>query len=120
MEMIAASQALGALGHTTRLMIYRLLVQAGPNGMLAGDIGADLVIPGGTLTFHLKELVRTGLISAEAKGRTMRYRADYEVMSGLLNYLTENCCAATAARQQLNSVRQPAAAATPETECSNE
>lgn len=61
--------------------------------MLAGDIGTELVVPGATLTFHLKELVRTGLISAEAKGRTMRYRADYEAMSKLLGYLTENCCA---------------------------
>ena len=93
MEISTATQSLGALGHTSRLLIYRLLVQAGHDGMLAGDIGADLAIPGGTLTFHLKELVRTGLISAEAKGRTMRYRADYEAMSRLLGYLTENCCA---------------------------
>ncbi len=97
MEINAASRALSALGHLTRLSIFRLLVQAGHGGMLAGDIAAELSIPGGTLTFHLKELIGTGLISAESKGRTMRYRADFEVMTALLEYLTENCCAGDAA-----------------------
>jgi len=93
MEHEAATHALAALGHGTRLAIFRLLVQAGSGGKLAGDIAQVLSLPGATLSFHLKELAAAGLISAEQRGRTICYRAAFETMNALLAYLTENCCA---------------------------
>jgi ArsR family transcriptional regulator len=92
MEHKDATFALAALGHATRLSIYRLLVRAGHAGKLAGDIAQALSLPGATLSFHLKELAAAGLISAEPKGRTICYRAEFVAMDALLAYLTENCC----------------------------
>lgn len=92
MEHLTATKALSALGHETRLAIFRLLVQAGPGGKLAGEIASVLTLPGATLSFHLKELVAAGMISAEQKGRTVCYRAEFDTMTSLLDYLTENCC----------------------------
>ena len=77
----------------TRLSIFRLLVQAGRGGKLAGDIAQALALPGATLSFHLKELSAAGLINAEQRGRTICYRAEFEAMTALVAYLTENCCA---------------------------
>lgn len=93
MEHNAATHALAALGHATRLSIFRLLVQAYSGGKLAGDIAQTLCLPGATLSFHLKELLAAGLISAEQHGRTICYRAEFEAMTALVAYLTENCCA---------------------------
>lgn len=93
MEHQSATQALSALGHATRLSVFRLLVQAGWGGRLAGDIGTALALPGATLSFHLKELAAAGLIHGEQRGRTICYRADFDAMSALVGYLTENCCA---------------------------
>lgn len=93
MEHQSATTALSALGHTTRLAVFRLLVQAGRSGRLAGDIAAALELPGATLSFHLKELTAAGLIAGEQRGRTICYRADFEAMNALVGYLTENCCA---------------------------
>ena len=93
MEHKSATHALAALGHATRLSIFRLLVQAGSGGKLAGDIAQVLALPGATLSFHLKELMAAGLINAEQRGRTMCYRAEFQAMNALLAYLTENCCA---------------------------
>lgn len=94
MEHKTATHALAALGHATRLSIFRLLVQAGSGGKLAGDIAQSLSLPGATLSFHLKELLAAGLITAEQRGRTICYRAEFEAMTALVAYLTENCCAA--------------------------
>ncbi|MBU2048245.1 MAG: metalloregulator ArsR/SmtB family transcription factor [Gammaproteobacteria bacterium] len=96
MEHKTATHALAALGHTTRLSVFRLLVQAGRGGRLPGEIAADLGLPGATLSFHLKELSAAGLVSAEPRGRSICYRADFEAMNGLIGYLTENCCAGEA------------------------
>lgn len=94
MEMNAAILALTALGHPTRLGLFRSLVNAGPAGRMAGDLGAALGgIPGATLSFHLKELVHAGLIHGEQQGRFVCYRANFEAMTSLIGYLTENCCA---------------------------
>ena len=93
MEHTTATDALAALGHATRLSIFRLLVQAGRSGKLAGDIAQALALPGATLSFHLKELSAAGLINAEQRGRTICYRAEFQAMNGLVAYLTENCCA---------------------------
>ena len=92
MELNDASAALSALGHVTRLSIFRLLVEAGPEGRTPGEIAAALSLPGATLSFHLKELVAAGLIEGEAHGRNIRYRADFAAMSGLVEFLTRNCC----------------------------
>ncbi|WWW35716.1 metalloregulator ArsR/SmtB family transcription factor [Stenotrophomonas rhizophila] len=97
MEHATATHALAALGHATRLSIFRLLVQAGRGGKLAGDIAQALALPGATLSFHLKELSAAGLINAEHRGRTICYRAEFQAMNALVAYLTENCCADDAA-----------------------
>lgn len=93
METDQAISALTALGHATRLAAFRILVEAGPAGRMAGEIGEALGVPGATLSFHLKELVHAGLISGESRGRNICYRANFDVMNSLLAYLTHNCCA---------------------------
>ncbi len=98
MEHENATHALAALGHGTRLSVFRLLVQAGRGGRLAGDLARALSLPGATLSFHLKALGAAGLITAEQNGRTIRYRADFDAMNALVGYLTENCCADDATR----------------------
>jgi ArsR family transcriptional regulator, arsenate/arsenite/antimonite-responsive transcriptional repressor len=84
--------ALGALAHENRLALFRLLVQAGSEGMAAGAIADALVLPNSSLSFHLAHLTRAGLIRRTRKSRSLIYTADYYAMSGLVGYLTENCC----------------------------
>ncbi|WP_295566011.1 metalloregulator ArsR/SmtB family transcription factor [uncultured Stenotrophomonas sp.] len=93
METLNAIAALTALGHATRLAAFRLLVEAGPAGRMAGDIATALQVPPATLSFHLKELVQAGLVQSENQGRHVCYRADFDAMNGLIEYLTHNCCA---------------------------
>jgi ArsR family transcriptional regulator len=92
MKLNAAVARLSALAQESRLAIFRLLVQAGPEGLCAGDIGARLTIPAPTLTFHLKELSNAGLVKLRQEGRFKYYAPDLKVMNDLLVYLTENCC----------------------------
>ena len=92
MEIKAAIAALAALAQETRLSIYRLLVEAGPDGVSAGRIGERLEVPAATLSFHLKELARAGLISARQERQFIYYAADFERMAELMTYLTQNCC----------------------------
>jgi ArsR family transcriptional regulator, arsenate/arsenite/antimonite-responsive transcriptional repressor len=84
--------ALGALAHEHRLAIYRLLVQRGPEGMPAGAIGVRVGLLPSSLTFHLQNLERAGLIAKRRESRHLFYSADFAVMNGLVGYLTENCC----------------------------
>ncbi|NGX98994.1 MAG: winged helix-turn-helix transcriptional regulator [Candidatus Afipia apatlaquensis] len=84
--------ALAALSQENRLDAYRLLVQAGPEGMPAGEIAADLGLSPNALTFHLDRLREAGLVSARRDGRSMIYAAQFDTMNGLIGYLTENCC----------------------------
>ena len=86
--------ALGALAQETRLEVYRLLVRAGPSGLAAGRIASELGVPAATLSFHLKELVRAGLLHRQRRGRSIVYAPDFGQMNELLAYLTENCCSA--------------------------
>jgi ArsR family transcriptional regulator, arsenate/arsenite/antimonite-responsive transcriptional repressor len=92
MEITIASERLAALGHETRLAIFRLLVQAGPEGLNAGLIGEQLQIAPATLSFHLAHLTRAGLISGRQESRFIFYAASYATMDELIAYLTENCC----------------------------
>jgi DNA-binding transcriptional ArsR family regulator len=92
MESTQALDALSALAHASRLAIYRLLVQAGPGGLAAGAIGENLDLPGATLSFHLAHLVRGGLVKSRQEGRFVIYSADFQNMTALVDFLTENCC----------------------------
>ena len=92
MEMTQAVDALGALAQSSRLAIYRLLVEAGPQGMPAGAIGEGLGVPPATLSFHLAHLVRAGLARSRQEGRYVIYSADFRAMRDLVGFLTENCC----------------------------
>jgi ArsR family transcriptional regulator len=85
-------QALGALAQESRLSIFRLLVKRGPDGFSPGDLTEKMQIPGPTLSFHLNELQRAGLVACRREGRFLYYSANFETMNGLLAYLTENCC----------------------------
>ena len=93
MEKSDALAALAALAQESRLDVFRLLVQAGPDGLPAGQIGEQLGVPSATLAFHLKELKNAGLVAFTRKGRSLIYAAVYPTMNALLSYLTENCCA---------------------------
>ena len=84
--------ALAALAQETRLDIFRLLVRAGADGLAAGAIGEALGIPAPTLSFHLKELKIAGVVRCRRESRSLIYSPDFEVMAGLLSFLTENCC----------------------------
>jgi ArsR family transcriptional regulator, arsenate/arsenite/antimonite-responsive transcriptional repressor len=92
METTQAVEALAALAQVSRLQIYRLLVEAGPEGMPAGRIGEELQLPPATLSFHLSQLTRAGLARSRQEGRFVIYSADYASMNSLVGYLTENCC----------------------------
>ena len=92
METTQAVQALSALAQGSRLAIFRLLVQAGPAGMAAGSIGEKLALPPATLSFHLAGLTRAGLARSRQDGRFVIYAADFERMTSLVGFLTENCC----------------------------
>ena len=92
MDEAQAVSALGALAQEHRLALYRLLVQAGPDGMAAGAIAEALGVPNSSLSFHLAQLNRAGLIRQERRSRSLIYSADYEAMNTLLGYLMANCC----------------------------
>jgi DNA-binding transcriptional ArsR family regulator len=92
MESKSAVAALGALAQDSRLQVYRLLVQAGPEGVPASEIAERLRIPANTLSFHLKTLSHADLVHARQQGRFIYYSANYEQMNALLGFLTENCC----------------------------
>jgi DNA-binding transcriptional ArsR family regulator len=92
MEMTQALEALAALAQRSRLAIFRLLVEAGPDGLAAGVIGEKLELPPATLSFHLSHLVRAGLVANRQEGRFVIYSASFESMNALVAYLTENCC----------------------------
>ncbi|MDY0746815.1 metalloregulator ArsR/SmtB family transcription factor [Paucibacter sp. R3-3] len=85
-------RALGALAQPLRLQIFRALVVVGDPGLTPGAIQEALAVPAATLSFHLKELLASGLVNQERASRNLIYRANYERMNGLLGYLTENCC----------------------------
>lgn len=96
MEAQSAVAALGALAQEHRLALFRLLVQAGEDGLAAGAIAGALGVPNSSLSFHLAQLTRAGLIRRERRHRSILYRADYAAMNALVFYLLENCCGGAA------------------------
>ncbi|HEY1326019.1 MAG TPA: winged helix-turn-helix domain-containing protein [Casimicrobiaceae bacterium] len=92
MDATTAVRSLAALAHARRLAIFRLLVEQGSAGIAAGRIAERLRLPAATASFHLKELANAGLAIAQPQSRFIYYRANYAVMNGLVDYLTENCC----------------------------
>jgi ArsR family transcriptional regulator, arsenate/arsenite/antimonite-responsive transcriptional repressor len=91
-----AISALGALAQETRLKAFRLLVEAGPDGMPAGAIADALGVPAPTLSFHLAQLTHAGLILQRRDSRLLIYSANFPAMNTLIAYLTENCCGGAA------------------------
>ena len=87
-----AVKALAALAATARLRAFRALVVAGPEGLTPGAMAEQMDVAPSALSFHLKELSHAALVSSEARGRNLIYRADFLTMNGLLAYLTEHCC----------------------------
>ncbi len=98
MKVETAVEALAALAQESRLSVFRLLVQAGNEGVAAGAIGEKLGIPGATLSFHLKTLAHARLVKSRTEGRFVIYRANYAEMNKLIAYLTEHCCAGDASQ----------------------
>lgn len=96
MDTVAALAALAALAQESRLAAFRLLVQAGPEGIAASRIAQDLGMPASSLSFHLKELSHAGLVSSRQAGRYLIYSVRFDTMSGLVHFLSENCCRDTA------------------------
>lgn len=92
MKAAAAIEALGALAQEHRLALFRLLVQAGEQGLPAGSIADALGVPNSSLSFHLAQLRKAGLILQERQHRSLIYRANYAAMNALVGYLMENCC----------------------------
>lgn len=92
MDSNVAVSALSALAQASRLNVYRLLVQVGPEGRPATEIADSLGIPANTLSFHLKALSHARLIEARHAGRFIYYSANYQQMNALLGFLTEKCC----------------------------
>lgn len=87
-----ATDALAALAHETRLSVFRMLVQAGPEGMIAGAIAEACGAPPSTMSHHLATLERAGLVQSERESRLIHYRADYAAMRRLLTFLMQDCC----------------------------
>jgi len=105
-----ALAALAALAQDNRLDVFRLLVEAGPEGMPAGEVAKALKLAPNTLTFHFDRLRDAGLVAVRRDGRSMIYTAQYDAMNALIAFLTENCCRGAAEGCEQPAVRKPASA----------
>lgn len=85
-------KALAALAQEHRLAVYRLLVQAGPEGLSAGILAETVGVPPSSMSFHLAQLANAGLVTQRRQSRSIIYSADFDAMNGVMGYLTENCC----------------------------
>ena len=97
MEAADVIAALGALAHETRLAVFRMLVERGPDGLSAGTISEKLGMAPSSLTFHLQQLRHAGLVTQRRVSRQIIYATDFAAMNAVMGYLTENCCGAGAA-----------------------
>jgi ArsR family transcriptional regulator len=112
MEKVNLIAALAALAQENRLDVFRLLVQAGPNGLPAGQVAVALGLAPNTLSFHFDRLRNAGLVTVRRQGRSMIYTARFDIMRGLVKYLTENCCigvdpGCSAPKRKVASTRAP-------------
>lgn len=98
MESKGAVVALEALAQESRLGVFRLLVEAGPEGLPAGQIAERMDLAAPTLSFHLSQLKHAGLVACRREGRSLIYSADFGAMNSLVGFLTENCCGQNAVR----------------------
>jgi len=96
MEAASVIRALGALAQEHRLAVYRLLVQAGPDGMPAGALAEAVGVPASSMSFHLAQLANAGLVTQRRQSRSIIYAADFAAMNALMAYMTENCCGGVA------------------------
>ncbi|ANL34704.1 ArsR/SmtB family transcription factor [Rhizobium phaseoli] len=96
MDQRQALAAFGALSQETRLQIIRMLVVSGPDGMAAGSIAEKAEVSPSNVSFHLKELERSGLITQQRESRSIIYTANYDALGGLIRFLTEDCCGGNA------------------------
>lgn len=108
METLHAAELLAALGHESRLSIFRLLVEAGPSGLNASTIGGKLGVAPATLSFHLSHLSRVGLIQGERESRFIHYSASFDTMGDLVAFLTQNCCQGDECLPKLSACRTTA------------
>ena len=92
MKISEAAAALTAIAHESRLEIFRMLVKRGPDGYSPGELAEKLAMPGPTLSFHLKELYRSGLIRSRKQSRYIYYSPNFDCVNGLVEFLTEHCC----------------------------
>jgi ArsR family transcriptional regulator, arsenate/arsenite/antimonite-responsive transcriptional repressor len=106
-----ALAALAALAKDNRLDVFRLLVEAGPQGLPAGEVAQALKLAPNTLTFHFDRLREAGLVAVRRDGRSMIYSAQYDAMNALIAYLTENCCRGAAELREQPAVCKPAKSA---------
>lgn len=104
-------RALSALAQEHRLAAFRLLVQAGSDGIAAGTLAERLGVPPSSMSFHLAQLTHAGLVTQRRESRSIIYSADYGAMSGLMGYLTENCCGGAPCETDSSTCTPPAAAA---------
>jgi ArsR family transcriptional regulator, arsenate/arsenite/antimonite-responsive transcriptional repressor len=109
METEQAIQALGALAHAHRLAIYRLLVERGPDGLAAGAIAEGVGLAPSSLTFHLQNLQRSGLLVQRRESRSLIYSVDFGAMNALVGYLTDNCCVSSSCSTQCKPAQAPRA-----------
>ncbi len=93
MEMYEAAEAFSSLSQETRLRVFKLLVEYGRDGLIAGKIASTLKIPDNTLSFHLSHMSKAGLVMSKKNGRSLTYFANADLIEGLIDYLQANCCA---------------------------
>lgn len=108
MKAAEAIEALGALAQEHRLALFRLLIEAGPEGLAAGALADALAVPNSSLSFHLSQLNRAGLIEQRRDGRSLIYSANYDAMNRLIGYLTDNCCGGADCAPAVSAKRESA------------
>ena len=114
MQANRVTRALSALAQEHRLAAFRLLVQAGEQGVAAGVLAEQLDVPPSSMSFHLAQLANAGLVTQRRESRSIIYSADYAAMNGLMGYLTENCCGGQACSENMSCSEDTACLPSPQ------